>query len=143
MKPEFESYLRDIGVSDVLYSRVEQLLSEFRPFIPDEPQSLFLTDHIDKEGKRHYGNLWIISTNFVMECKNIGTEESIDLVKYHEGVQYLEIKKENYDVKLANDDSRLFVKVQFQEDLSGELRAARNNCDYLRDILTTHFMRFK
>lgn len=139
MKPEFEAYIRDLEASDVLVEKIDKIMTDFFVFLIEEPDTVFITDYFDNEGKRHLENLWFISQEFAVECKSIETTENWDVVRIPERILRIDIKKHNYDMKIAEKDSRLSVNVFLAADLTCGYKAAAENCNVLREILVKYF----
>ena len=98
------------------------------------------SDYYDKEGRRHFEGMWLISENFVMESKNIETTETMDIARIPEAPSYIDIEKENYDMNTATQVSRLSVSILLVDDLRLKLKAGGQNCDVLREIVQKYFL---
>ena len=141
MNDEFVSYLNEIGMSSTLQERVAKLHDEFIWIMPDAIERIFVTDYIHSEDGRRYENLWFLSKNYCSEMKGFISNDNGDLIRTEGRVMYIEIKKENYDFRTTSDASRLSVAVAFSgASLRAELKAARNNCEYLRIVIAEHFL---
>lgn len=139
---EINSYLQELGMSDVLIDRLHRLINEFSPLMVEEPESIFVSEYVDNEGKRHYTSMGLFSRNYLWEAKRVENEENMDMAYINNKVTYVEITKADYDFKEAGIKSRLNVKYTTGEDLSlsGELRASGKNCDVLRNVASAHLI---
>ena len=140
MKQEFVDYLESIGIKEgVLLDRIESIYEFYLEMCPDEIVAIFVTDYIDSEGKRDYENLWFFSDRYVMEAKGFATEkDDFEIAPIKDRVVYCRIKKQDYDFKEATEKSRLHLVIKLDIIVEGDLKAAKENCDALRDIILKH-----
>jgi len=76
-----------------------------------------------------------------METKNIAGEDNFDITPLHKNIVYIKIKDEDYDFKKAKLTSRCHVSFRIgPAQIAGELKASRENCDYLKQILLQHII---
>lgn len=130
---QFKAYLQKIGITTkVLLSRVQFVYDLASRICPEEIEEMFVSDYIDNEGTRQYESVWLFSKGYCMEAENFVTDYSIDIVPLR--VKRFEFDVKQYDFKKGTEESRLRLTVQLEEGLFAELRAARENCDVLRDI---------
>jgi len=104
---------------------------------PEEIEEVFLSDYIKDDGTREYESVWFFSKGYCMEAHNFITENSIDIVPIR--TNRLQVDLKDYDFKKATEKSRLRVLIQLGEALQGEIKAAKENCDVLRDITIRYF----
>ena len=135
MKKEFIKYLESIDITKTHRERVETIYKFYQEICPDEITGIFITDYIKEDGSREYENLWLFSEKCCMEAKQFITKEDFDIIRIKKRVNIWNIQKHNYDFKKATDTSRLFLRVNFDFNVDGELKAAKDNCDYLRKII--------
>ena len=135
MKKEFIEYLESIGIANALRERIETIYELYKELCPDEIMDIFITDYIKEDGSREYENLWFFSEKTCMEAKQFITKEDFDIIRIKKRVNIWNIQKHNYDFKKATDTSRLFLRVNFDFNVDGELKAAKDNCNYLRKII--------
>ena len=135
MKDEFLKYLESIGMTKTPLKRVETIYAFYTEMCPDEITDIFVTDYITEDGTREYQNLWFFSTKCCMEAHSFITEDHFDMDVMRGGVHSWEIKKQDYDFKKATAKSRLHLKFYMSHPRFGELKAAKENCDYLKNII--------
>jgi len=135
MKEKFIKYLESISIANALRERIETIYELCKEICPDEITGIFITDYIKEDGSREYENLWFFSEKNCMEAKQFITKYDFDITSIKKRVNYWTIKKQNYDFKEATEKSRLFLRVGFDINLVGELKAAKENCDYLKEII--------
>jgi hypothetical protein len=142
MRSEFVSYLKAIGMTDVLVKRVEEVYEFYRSVCPDEITDIFVTDFLKEDGNRDYENLWFFSQGYVMEAKNFVTKDEFDMTPLLKSVFYWLVEKQDYNFLKASEKSRLHIKVNFSVGLGmiGGLKASKENCDYLKDIFHKHLL---
>ena len=140
MKEEFIEYLKSIGIAVALFKKIDAIYELYKELYPDEIMDIFITDYIKEDGSREYENLWFFSEKTCMEAKQFITKEDFDIIRIKKRVNIWNIRKHNYDFKKAIDTSRLFLRVNFDIDVDGELKAAKNNCDNLRKIILKYIV---
>jgi len=142
MQPAFKEYLKSIGIGDTIAKRVEEIYEFYEHVLEqtgDEIKDIFITDYIEKDTTRTYQNLWFFSNKYLMEAKLFINNDDFDFFSVKGGLAYIDIKKKDYDFKNANDNSRL--SVEYAVNISGgQLKASKENCDKLRDIVLTYFI---
>jgi len=137
MKKEFIDYLESIDIKEgVLLDRIESIYKFYSEMCPDEIVDIFVTDYIDSEGRREYENLWFFSDRYVMEAKGFAAgKDDFDIAPIKDRVEYYEIRKQDYDFKEATDKSRLHLNIKWDTGVSGEFKAAKENCNALIGII--------
>ena len=75
-----------------------------------------------------------------MEAKQFTVRDNFDITPIQKRVVYWTIEKRDYDFKKATGESRLSLEVHFDTAIRGRFRAARKNCDYLKDMIVKHVM---
>lgn len=136
---KFDKYLEKMGITTkVLSDRVQFLYDVASKICPEEIEQLFIEDNIKKDNTRAYGSLWFFSKGFMLEAHNFEMEYNIDIMPIKVIRVVLELN--NYNLKEAEERSRLKVYINLPEDITGEWNAAKENCDVLRDIAFNYIM---
>lgn len=135
MKEEFIKYLESIGITQSIQGRIESIYECCKTLCSNEITGIFITDYIKEDGSREYENLWFFSDKYCLEAKQFITTENFDITPIKKRINYFSIKKQHYDFKKATQNSRLFLTIEFGFNLTGELKAAKENCDYLKEII--------
>jgi hypothetical protein len=137
MKKEFIDYLGLIDIKGgILLDRIESIYEFYLEMCPDEITDIFVTDYIDSEGNREYENLWFFSDRYMMEAKGFAEgKDDFEIAPIKDRVVYFGIKKQDYDFKEATEKSRLYLVIKLDIRVGGDLKAAKENCDVLRDII--------
>jgi len=138
MKEEFIRYLKSIGMTEPLHERIEEIYQFCTERCPDEIRDIFVTDYIKGDGSREYENLWFFSPKYCMEAKLFITKDDFDIVAIRNRVIRWAILKENYDFKKATEKSRLQLRFHLDTQVFGVLKASKENCDYLKEILVKY-----
>jgi hypothetical protein len=107
---------------------------------PNELTDLFVTDYITADGTREFENLWFFSQAAAMEAKQFTTKDDFDYLVIKGRVYYWTIEKQDYDFETTTDASRMNLQFSVQYPSVGNLKAARNNCNFLRDIMRTYII---
>jgi hypothetical protein len=143
MKKDFTDYLESIGITDPIIKRIEEICQFHERILTEglkeEIVDIFVTDYILKDGTRQYENLWLFSKNYVMEAKLFIKQDDFDISPYVKLIDYLAIKKESYDFIKFNEKSKLYIEYVSKTN-SGEFKATKENCDYLRNIYLKYML---
>jgi len=140
MKKEFTKYLKEIGMSNTLCKRVEEIYEFYKEVCPEEITGIFVTDYIQLRVSREYENLWFFSSNYCMEAKDFQIEDDFDMETIQNRVNHWEIKKENYDFKKAIGKSRIHLEVGLDVTRGCEFKASKENCDHLKKIFLKYIV---
>lgn len=139
MRKEFENYLESIGIKKPLQERIAEIFEFYRGLCPDKITGIFVSDYIKEDGTREYENLWFFSERYNMEAKQFVTKDDFDIMPMKGRIAYCTVEKEEYDFRKATEKSRLNLKFYVNPPtittVSGTIKASKENCDYLRDIL--------
>lgn len=141
MKGKFIKYLDCISIANAFRNKIETIYKLCKELCPEEITDIFITDYIKEDGSREYENLWFFSDKHCMEAKQFRTRDDFDIIHIKKRVTYWNIQKQNYDFKNATEKSRLFLRVNFEFGMSGEFKAAKENCDYLKKIILKYIMK--
>jgi hypothetical protein len=142
MKKQFSDYITAIGLTESLVKRVETIYDFYANLLKIDIEDIFVTDFIDKEGVRHYQNLWFFSKNYWMEAKGFVSSDNFDSMNIVSVIVYWVIEKTEYDFVKATEKSRLSINVHPSvfELPSTDFKASRENCDFLRDLFLKHII---
>jgi hypothetical protein len=140
MRDEFEKYLQSIALSATLTERVRAIHDFYQPTIPDELKWIFITDYITQEGERIFDSLWFFTSRHAMEAKQFTSTDDYDVAAFQTQMTYFRIRKQDYDLKKANDKSRLLLSFQVNSGVSGEIKASKENCDHLWQLVCDYFI---
>jgi hypothetical protein len=137
LNEKFE-YLEKIGITtEVLKSSVESAFKLALQIFPEEIEEIYVSDYIKDDGNREYESVWFFSKGYCAEARNFITEYGIDIVPIK--TKRIEINLKDYDFEKATESSRFQLSILLEEGLYAELKAAKNNCDNLRNIMIKYF----
>lgn len=143
MKEQFDRYVKVIGLTETLTSRVLAFHEFCRTVCPEEIEHIFVTDYITKEGGRVYDSVWFFSRTFAMEAKEFALKEDYDIAGITPPLEYMQMEKQDYDLGKATDKPRMVLKVNFGRGIggiSGLLKASQGNCDFLWQLMRDYFI---
>ncbi len=140
MKKEFIKYLESISITNALRERIETIYKFYQEIYPDEITDIFITDYIKEDGLREYESLWFFSNKNCMEAKQFITKEDFDVAPIKKRIYYWTIQKQNYDFKKATEKSRLYLRFELDTGVTCGVKAAKENCDYLRKIILKYIV---
>jgi hypothetical protein len=138
MKEEFTKYLISIGMTKTFDPRVQTIYEYYKEICPDEITDIFVTEYIKEDASREYENLWFFSSKYCMEAKLFITKDDFDMTPISNRITYWKVEKQDYDFKRATDKSRLNLELAFEAGIRGHLKASRENCNHLKDIILKH-----
>jgi len=141
VKEAFIEYLKAIGMTKTFQERIEKIYEFYSGICTDEISSIFVTDYIKEDGTREYENLWFFSETYCMEAKQFITKDDFDITPIQNHVYYWAIQKQDYDFKNAVEKSRLSLSFDLDTRIVGSLKASKENCDFLRDIIHKYVIR--
>ncbi len=140
MKEGFVDYLKSIGLTEPLLTKVETIYAFFDKICPDDIQDIFISDRPEQE-KRIYLSVWFFSKRYAMEAKQFTQDvDNFDILPIKGRVRYYNIEKKKYDFAKATQESELYLKVSFDTGLYGNLGASQENCDHLRQIMKKYVL---
>jgi hypothetical protein len=142
MDARFEEYLDSVQVPAPLKARVDQLLTDFKPLMPETPAEIFISDFFDGENVRRYNNVIAFSQHLIMELKNFVQSDNIDFALLTKNVEFLYVQKVDFDLVTAGPKSRLNVNAKFcgGTPMGFQAQAAANNCMNLVRIVKTRIV---
>lgn len=140
MKKEFIRYLESIDITNALRERIETIYKFYQEIYPDEITDIFIADYIKEDGLREYESLWFFSKKNCMEAKQFITKEDFDVAPIKKRIYYWTIQKQNYDFKKATEKSRLYLRFELDTGVTCGVKAAKENCDYLRKIILKYIV---
>ena len=135
MKKEFLIYLESVGITRPIRERIKIIYEFYRKIFVEEIADIFVSEYLKKDGTREYENLWFFSEKFFMEAKQFITNDDFDITPIKSRIHYCNIQKQDYDFEKATEKSRLNMEIGMDTEIRGSLKASKENCDYLRDII--------
>jgi hypothetical protein len=140
MKDEFVRYLKDINMTNVHIERVREVFKFYEQVCTDEITDIFVTEYITDDGSRVYECLWFFSSKLIMEAKNFISNDNFDMMYIENRVVWWELTKEDYNLEATTTKSRMGLTVRMAGDIRCEMKASRENCEFLFEILKKYFI---
>jgi hypothetical protein len=138
---KFEAYLKKIGITTKpLLNRMKFAYATAMVLCPEEIEQIFVSDYYNKDNTRAYESVWFFSKNYALEALNFVNENSIDIVST-KNIYRIQLNLKDYDFKKAKPESRMKLLVYFEQQIAGDLKAAGENCDSLRNLVVNYFQK--
>jgi len=125
-------YCKQLGLSQILTDRVTSIADQYAKISPEKIHGIFISEYIKEDGERVLENVWFFTESLALEAKQFIAKDNYDFAVY-KSVKYIRFEKTEYDFSKATTLSRMNIRVTFENDITGELKASRENCDALRD----------
>jgi len=136
----YADYMQSLGITQTIKERVDQLHEVYRAVCPEDITGIVISDFITEEGLREYESLWFFSASYIMEAKLFVTEDNFDMTPLKNAVTYWKVKKQDYDLSHAGEQSRLHLEIQLMRGITGYLKASRENCDHLWSVFVEYIL---
>ena len=138
-----KKYLDAIGIREPIKNRIETLYADVRVLFPREHISdIFISDYLQEDGTRKYQHLGFYTEEHqLISAYEFMSNDDIRVGSFRNNVYYIIVRKTNYDLVNATEDSRLHIKaVTTFAEMAFEAKASKKNCDYLRDIVSKYLV---
>ncbi len=141
MKDDFNHYLKGVGITELFLERTKNLIELLSSLINEEIMDIFISEYIDGEGKRNYDDILFFTKSRIIEARHFLTKDDyfFNCILTCPVSGFVIIPTE-YDFVKATDKSKLNVNVYFRTELIINMKASRENCDYLKEILKKYFL---
>ncbi|MCS4537886.1 MAG: hypothetical protein HYY67_03385 [Thaumarchaeota archaeon] len=140
MKPEFLDYLKTIGMPEKAFDRIEKIFGQFQELTDDHIEDIFVSEYIDEDGAREFENLLFFSKKYLFGAPQFLVGDRIEVTTWEARPYKLQILKTNYDMKNATTDSRVNVRIFRRHGGTGRIKASRENCDYLVNLIKKYYV---
>jgi hypothetical protein len=134
MEEPMIKYLEAIRIEEPIVGKIRSIYNFYETIFGKKIETIFVSEYVEASGDRIFENLWFFADNYVGEAKDFVSQDNFDFVKLDK-LLGVAIKKSDYDGIGATEKSRLNVEFNFTEFASGNLKASKNNCDYLMKIV--------
>ena len=136
---QFIPYLKEIDiVTRTLITRVEHIYTLCTNMCPEKIEDIFVTDYIKEDGTREYENLWFFSKGYCLEAKKFLSQIDLDITPLPNRINYWTVTIQDFDFKKASEKSRLTLQFRTVQEIHGDYKAAKRNCDYLNMIINKY-----
>ena len=144
MNENFIRYLKAIGLVGPLIDRISSVMDTCQQICPETLTDIFVSEYMKEDGTREYENLWFFSEGYCVEAKSFILTISLDCAPWKKMVVNLRVECKDYDFKKATEKSRLnatfAIRAAPPSGLVGILKASKENCDYMKDILNKYLI---
>lgn len=136
MKDEFIEYLKMIGITaDKYLNRIETIMEVHSNICQEEIIDIYVDEYIEEDGTRNYDGITFFSNEYDFGAVQFLTEDKFIITKRKKNVIAIKLKKKNYDLKKATENSRLNIEVRFDlSELYSIFKASKENCDNLMQM---------
>lgn len=138
---KFIDYLNSLDMSTTSANRVREIYQFYVDTCKFQIDDIFISEYVDKDGKRIFENLWFISKGIVMEARNFISQDEYDMALTANNIDRWFISKRDFDFKTASRMSRLTVNFEFRRaGLSGVMKATGDNCLHLMMLFKKYIL---
>ncbi|MBS4810280.1 MAG: hypothetical protein KH058_05860 [Bacteroides sp.] len=144
MKEEFYTYLKNIGISDVAQTKVEEIYNEILFLYNNINIDDILITNVTNDGHVEWQSLWFFNEDLVIECKNFLSQQAdYDIASLNNKIIYYNIKKGNYNLNDApRQNSYINITILINNGHSScNLMATGANCPYVKHISQKYFLK--
>ena len=136
---KFIPYLREVDItSRTLLKRIEFIYILCSDMCPVEIEDIFVDDYTKEDGTREYEDLWLFSNAYCLEAKKFLTTIDLDITPIKKRIVYWTVTAQDFVFKKASEKSRLNLRFKLIQDVRGELKASKGNCDSLQAIINKY-----
>jgi len=134
MIEKFESYLQQLQLSNVVRSRIDEVLILNYNMINKEIIEIFMGEVKSVIGRKTFTSLWLFTDEFAIECKEFLSKNDFDIAPYKNRIQYCSIKADNSDFSTYDINSFIEIKLHFIDSITGTLTASGENCQHAYEL---------
>lgn len=137
----FKKYLKDIGITEPLRKRIEDVHSHIQRIVPCKVKDIFITDYIKEDETHIYEHIDFYTDKFMITARDFIERMDIGIGPLKRGVIFMSFKTKDYDFEKASDSSRLNVLCVYNiSHVRGVFKATGRNCDYLMKYISEYFL---
>jgi hypothetical protein len=136
--PKFKEYLTKIGITKPLCQRIDaifELAGIMYGAKVGDISDILVTDYIQADGSRVYAGVDFYFKDCVISSIDLTGDLNFGIAKIRQNVVFIRVKAKDYDFKKATEKSRLYVTCTYTSPNLSEFKAAKENCDYLKEII--------
>lgn len=128
MVEKFESYLGVLPLTQVVKTRIDEIMILNSAMFDEEILDIFICELKNNEERPTYTSLWFFTESYAIECKDFLTTYDFDIAPYKNRLKYSSIKSTDFDFATPTDKSFVKISFQFDSTVSGIFTATSNNC---------------
>lgn len=141
MSFEYEAYLDRMGLSsETIRSSCAVIIGHANRLCKEEIREIFIADYYEEDGSRAYGNLWLMSEQYMCEARDFRKvgKYDIDVARIKDAVIYFRVRGESFDFGVTTKESRLMVECGTESGVSFQLKACGENCSRLAEVIENY-----
>lgn len=135
MKAQWKRYLKEIGMRTALIKRIESAERAVAAVCPDQLRDLFVSEYLSQDGTRNYEHVFFFTDEHAIRVTNFLTEQTLDIDAIAYGIVNLVITGTDFDFGETSEKSRLTVHYHTAGGCTADLRASKENCAYLLNVV--------
>jgi hypothetical protein len=144
MKEEFDSYLKTLGMTAPLLTRVESILSFYQTILKKAVSDIYVSEYVNQENVRTFESVYLFGPDWLGEAKSFVNEDDFDFVIIPKPPSYWQLKKKDFEPGKSDEKSRMFLDVKLTgtggfSSIGAAFKASATNCDKLFAIFTKYF----
>lgn len=121
-------------------ARFKFLLALAKEFYPEPVEDAFVSQYRESDGRLVIESIWMFTSSWAVEFKNALKEENFDLAILKDSITHLILELRDFDLKKAQESSRLKVHFQLLHGITGDFQATDANCLELLRITRERFL---
>ncbi|HEV2111910.1 MAG TPA: hypothetical protein VGT99_11195 [Gammaproteobacteria bacterium] len=137
MKDAFREYILDLGLGGPALERCSRVLA-FYDGVGLNAEDIFISEYREANNNRVYESMLVFTKSHIAEAHQFLTSDIYDMTAIGK-MFYWKVSRSDYEGRAAGEAARLSVTVQFENNLSCNMKASGHNCDFLRDIFNKYF----
>jgi hypothetical protein len=128
MVEKFEHYLGVLPLTQVVKTRIDEILILNDAMIDEDIVDIFICELKNNEERTTFTSLWLFTESYATECKNFLTTYDFDIAPYKNKINYCSIKATEFDFTTPTEKSLVTISFQFDSPVSGTFTATSDNC---------------
>ena len=131
------TYLEKIGIPEGsdLYNKILYHYNFYFNDLEVTIDELFVSETINSEGNRIYLNLWFFNDTSLMEIKGFNSKDDYDQDWKSSIIAWNFTRKDYDNIATPIDTSRALLKIFMDNGRQAEIKASKENCTHLFEIL--------
>lgn len=143
MKKNAFDWYEQNGFPPTVILLAKEITSQVEKYYDMEFEMIFISNILNEKNEE-YPSLWLFTDQYVVECKNFLTNYDIDIVKYKNSINYINIITDNSNT-LDNPSpaSTMKLRITLSSDIRCIFDAFGTNCKKLGDIAKLFLKEYK
>jgi len=128
MVERFESYLGVLPLTQVVKTRIDEIMILNHAMFDEDILDIFICELKNNEERTTFTSLWLFTESYAIECKDFLTTYDFDMAPYKNRLHYCSIKSTEFDFVSPTEKSLVKITFQFDSRISGTFTATNDNC---------------